>query len=164
MSFRGDTKELKKQLRRAAIAVMDLGEATTFIAYAPRARPWHEREALCQAFIVSYARAFVNSAPHEDSARALPGRVLRGLSPEQKRLHKEILELRDSVVAHSDYELNRIASLEVTPTGWSIASERTSVSARLGRFSAVRELATILQMRAQEYETALIEELRSRAA
>src|SRR2546426_8238359 len=53
------------------------------------------RTALETGMFVTYARPFTQSQLH----RLAPA---RGLTPEQRQLHEEILELRNSVYAHTD--------------------------------------------------------------
>jgi hypothetical protein len=60
--------------------------------------------ALHIALVVAYSRPFLKSKTGRVNSAipSLPGKVLRGLSEEQKRLHKQVLQQRNQEFAHSD--------------------------------------------------------------
>ncbi len=61
-----------------------------------------EREALLIALIVSYARPFKRNAVGDNTAPSLDVESVISLAPEQARLHRHLITLRDKHFAHAD--------------------------------------------------------------
>lgn len=131
-------EHLEAQFRRATIASNDLREAFQFAETAAATEEWIVREGLLQAAVVSYARAFVASEGGGESSTALPGSFLREFSPEEREAHDRILRVRHSVVAHSDYETNRVSELSISPGGYSLSLGRDNVRFHVGGVGPLR--------------------------
>jgi hypothetical protein len=79
------------------------------------------QRSLVSSAIISYARPFSENAYHELANSKIKISKLN-LTDEEKKLHSCILELRNTVIAHSDYEANPAKALEYRAEGYSTLS------------------------------------------
>ncbi len=83
-----------------ALSVGDLVKARCYLQHLHLEQPNTLRQAILEAAIIAYARPFTpNRYPHGKHYLA------SGVVPvDARQLHDEIIELRDRVIAHTDYE------------------------------------------------------------
>jgi hypothetical protein len=97
------------------VAEEDLRQASFFAAhilkkgwhFQPSERRWTlymQQAAFTTAFAIAYARPFTESR----GCPKFPGKLLRVFNTSQKQLHRKVLEVRNSVYAHSDQETRKI--------------------------------------------------------
>src|ERR1044071_849943 len=118
-------------LKRLVISFHDLTEARQFLnkllglnaEAPPAAGDTLVRKALETALVVSYARPFSGNRGAPDVTRDMPDELLSDLTPEQRRVHDHIVELRNKEFAHSD-------------------AERSDVNVFVGRWADGRPLAS----------------------
>lgn len=111
--------------RRLWLARIDLEEAKAAIEELLRLKPPLPRTSsptglllsLTTAFVVAYARPFVNTRGRSIVAeRTVPGSLLRVLTTNQRAFHDYLLQMRNREVAHSDADILEI-SLTLFPDG-----------------------------------------------
>jgi hypothetical protein len=113
-------KRLHDQYNRCAIAWNDLYYAGNIarrileeeLFDTARIERTTERLALTTALVVTYARPFTTARGFS----SLPSGVIRVLSAEQRKLHAEVLALRNEVYAHTDSQ-HFWATVEITEEG-----------------------------------------------
>ena len=143
---------LHAQFNRACIATEDLSQAARYLDEALRPNSDHVREGLLQAAVVSYARAFIESATGGGrSTGLLPLRALRSLTVEQRALHKRVIALRQGAVAHSDFELNRVELLNASMDGWGASVGKFNVHSAFMNPKPFLELAWAMHMWAMRH-------------
>jgi len=94
----------QRDLNRALISQQDLKNAAEYFDAAMRAHQSGDHlvcRGLITAGIVAYARPFSGNAPHE-SANPRPQLSRKSWSATERELHDRIVQLRNTVVAHSD--------------------------------------------------------------
>jgi hypothetical protein len=102
--------------KRVVISFFDLHEARSFLQELLRDPDFPEvvhrrsvvQRALMTAFVTAYARPFSDNEQGELVRPNLPASVLRGLSIEQKQVHKRLLTMRNQEFAHSDPDRSNV--------------------------------------------------------
>lgn len=99
-----DKKEL--QFNRISISTKDFQEAQEFLKELGDNQSLVVQKALLGAAIVSYSRPFTNnrSGKSPKATNSLPSNMLKDLSKREREQHKKILVLRNTGVAHSDFD------------------------------------------------------------
>ena len=98
------------------------------------------QRALISSAIVSYARPFSGNKNHESANSTIKLSKLK-LSESEMELHRYLLELRNTVIAHSDYEANPARALEYRSTGYSTTSRIIDPVYEVGKTESVLALA-----------------------
>jgi hypothetical protein len=115
---------IDRQFSRVRISINDMERAVEFAAVVAAGNFAQDQtllRALITAAIVSYARPFSGNQDHE-KATATPPDVLRRLTAEERKLHDTLCEIRNQAIAHSDFTMNPVGSVEYHSTGVSLTS------------------------------------------
>jgi hypothetical protein len=104
-----DRNRLKKRQQALLLGAIDMNHAhAAASALDAEADEVNVMRALETAIAVSYARAFTNS-----SLLRLDAEDFAPADPDARRLHEYLLELRDTVYAHTDKNSGRTATIDV---------------------------------------------------
>src|SRR3546814_2517582 len=137
-----------RQFNRAYISMRDMDrciESLECAASALESKDYKAARALITAAVVCYARPFSGNIDHP-RAIAHPSFKLSTLSPEERALHKHVLELRNKVIAHSDAERNPVRLNSSSSTGWVAGSKI---------YDPLAEAELIPQIRSEEHTSEL---------
>lgn len=116
--------KLDKQFNRVYISHKDLEKCLAYFSSAEKAlsiEDWDSAGGLIAAGIIAYARPFSGNEPH-DRAVPMPPFSISLLDEPERDLHKRIIELRNTVIAHSDAEMNPAHTIEYRETGFLVSS------------------------------------------
>lgn len=109
-----------RRFNRAYISMEDMArciESLDCAAKALECDDYKQARALITAAVVCYGRPFSGNVDHP-KAMASPSFRLSSLSAEERALHKHLLELRNTVIAHSDAERNPVRLGSSSASGW----------------------------------------------
>ena len=82
------------------------------------------RRALLTAAVVAYSRPFRKSRGGDKATHYLPVNLDRWFTPAQLTMHKKLLDLRDTAVAHSDYAAKPASRIAGNLAGFSFWGAR----------------------------------------
>lgn len=120
-------ENLKRAHRRAMIAVYDFDEARYYLESVTEETPDRLVVAAVLASVISYCRPFLNS--NEGKDRSSHPRI--NLKPEkvlakcEQYFHREIINVRNSVIAHSDFDYKESRVLSESKIGYSFSVPQT---------------------------------------
>ncbi|MBI3776861.1 MAG: hypothetical protein HY273_15180 [Gammaproteobacteria bacterium] len=135
--------KLDKQLNRLFISAKDMDKCQLFFAAAEKAvsaEDWDAVEGLITAGIVAYARPFSGNGNHT-RATPHPPFSQSSLSETEMELHKNLLSLRNSVIAHSKAEMNPTRVMEYGETGFLIRNQIYDAAMEHSRLKEFLDLA-----------------------
>lgn len=92
-----------KQFNRHLISSEDFIEAKNYLKALVNEPDVVTRRALWIAAIVSYCRPFTNNFGKESAIPSISPEFVNELRAEQRALHDRLMELRNTVIAHSDF-------------------------------------------------------------
>lgn len=89
----------------------------------------HIRRALLTAAIVAYSRPFSGNKGHPNAVGHPPLDVQKVLKGDSKyiELHDNILKLRNTAIAHSDFDAKPVAEYKAIQDGFKVKEERFDV-------------------------------------
>lgn len=103
-----DLLQIYKQVHRIRISIKDLDECIEYTKEMTHASSTIARRALLTAAIVSYVRPFSGNSNHEMAASQPKFSVSKSLTASERELHERICKIRDTSIAHSDFEMNQV--------------------------------------------------------
>lgn len=121
MSVSHTTEKLNAQFNRAIISEHDFTEAEDYLKCFDQKPTDVIKRALFLAAIVSYARPFLDSecGTQSKATSRLSIKLPKVLSPEELKLHKKVMNLRNEALAHSQYTRKPIARSSGSENGFS---------------------------------------------
>ncbi|MCF6211460.1 MAG: hypothetical protein L3K24_12515 [Gammaproteobacteria bacterium] len=99
-------RNIEKQANRNLISSEDFFEAKNYLEEAQSNSSSSDTilKALLMAATVTYCRPFTNNLGNDGATASISGKFVNELTDEEKELHKTLIELRNTVLAHSDFE------------------------------------------------------------
>lgn len=116
--------KLDRQFNRIYISVKDMEKCLAYFLAAEKTlttEDWDTVGGLIAAGIIAYARPFSDNGPHERAVPKPPFSTSEFDDSEYK-LHNHLIELRNTVIAHSDAEMNPSRVVEYRGTGFLVSS------------------------------------------
>jgi hypothetical protein len=115
-------KRLHAQLNRTRLSSDDFDECSRYLTTLQECSGEWLQRGLLTAAIVTYARPFTNNNPRRipDVTGSLSVSINQVLSLEEKKLHDQLIALRNEVVAHTDYSRKPVRRLEGALNGFSM--------------------------------------------
>jgi hypothetical protein len=123
MTKQADLPRLNRELNRTILSHDDIGEARQYLqAFQALDLATSDQvvlRGLLTAAVVAYGRPFSDNRPHEQANPRPPLKLKHLFSPAQRKLHDKLINLRNEVVAHSDYERRPVTRVSAGLPGFS---------------------------------------------
>lgn len=95
----------QKLINRAYLSKHDFEESIRFIDELKKTDKATLKEALLISAVIAYARPFSENEEHDQTIKKIPQeKITRPLDSEEKRLHNQLITIRNKAVAHSDFD------------------------------------------------------------
>lgn len=114
-------EHLDKQFNRVLLSMKDVEKSLAYFSAAEKSCALENRDAaarLIAAGIVAYARPFSGNKQHERAVSKRPPFPMASLSPEERDLRGRLIKKRNTVIAHSDAEMNSATTIEYSSSGF----------------------------------------------
>ena len=113
MSQSQTANKINAQFNRAYISRQDFSEAYSYLHQLKRIRREPTRRALLLAAVIAYCRPFSNNerTPQSLAVPSLPINPKNVLSLQEFELHTKLMKLRNTALAHSDYNQKPITRI-----------------------------------------------------
>lgn len=117
----------KKAHHRAMIAVFDFNEVRYYLESIAAETPDRLKIAAILAAIISYCRPFQksNEGKNKNSHQKINLKPENVLTKEEYEFHKKIIVLRNSVIAHSDFDYKKSIILSESNSSYSFSVHET---------------------------------------